>query len=105
RFALAKRREDVDREVERAEQLPPAAVAHWDAVLQDEKAVVALERKAEVRLDPDEDQGEPASGVDEEHIVGVRMGERVELALARRHRHAGRLYHRRGAVAGRAGER
>src|SRR5262249_58399931 len=54
RLALAKRRKDVDGEVERAEELPSAAVAHRHAVLQRQEAVVALERQALCRPQAEE---------------------------------------------------
>ena len=44
RLALTERREDIDGEIERAEQLPSATVAHRHPVLQRQESVVALER-------------------------------------------------------------
>ena len=71
RLALAERREDVDREVQGAEQLPAAAVAHRHAVLQRQESIVGLQWQAEVRLDPDEGQHEPAAAPDDENVVRV----------------------------------
>src|SRR5439155_21829296 len=71
RLALAERREDVDREVERAEQLPAASVAHGHAVLQSQEAVVPLERQPEIRQDPDEGQREPTPGGGHQDGVGA----------------------------------
>src|SRR5881628_3395036 len=80
RLALAERREDVDGEVERAEELQAAAVGHRDPVLEGEESVVALEREAEARLDPDEGEPYAAVPVSQEDVVGIRMREGVELA-------------------------
>ena len=44
RLALTERREDIDGEIERAEQLPSATVAHRHPVLQRQEGVVTLER-------------------------------------------------------------
>ena len=63
RLALAERCEDVDGEVERAEQLPATPVAHRHTVLQSQEAVVALERQPEIRQDPDEGEREPTARV------------------------------------------
>src|SRR5207244_947162 len=52
RLTLAERREDVDGEVERAEELPAAAVRHRNPVLEREERVVALEGQTEAREDP-----------------------------------------------------
>src|SRR6266513_727110 len=54
RLPLAERGEDVDGEVERAEELPAGAVRYGHAVLEGQKRVVALEREAEARRDPEE---------------------------------------------------
>jgi len=105
RLPLTKRGEDVDGEVERAEQLPASAVAHRHAVLERQEAVVALERQPKVGLDADEDEPEPAPGVADQDVVGIGIRKRVELPLARRHRRPGDVDHRFGEPSRSAHER
>jgi hypothetical protein len=85
RLSLPEGLEDVEPELQRLEEAPPAAVAHRHAVPDRQERVVTLERKAEFGLEPDQRHVEPAPRVPHQHVLGVRVREGVELTRARGH--------------------
>ena len=85
RLPLPEGLEDVEPELQRLEEAPPAAVAHRHAVPDREEGVVALERQPEWRLEPDQHHAQPAPRFPHQHVLDVRIREGVELPRAGDH--------------------